>query len=77
MVLYAFLHLLCKLNLRGCILKSNNLDMDSRPNIKAIYSNMFSELMLDWISDNDSTGTVTMHRCRGGESNTKISQDPL
>ena len=69
--------LFCKLNLRGHILKSNNRVLDGRPNIEAIHSNVFGELMLHWVlSNTDSTGIVTMHRCRGGESNTKVSQEP-
>jgi hypothetical protein len=59
------------------ILKINNLILYSGPNIEAMHSNVLSELMLHWVlSSTDSTSTVTVHRCRGGESNTKISQEP-
>jgi hypothetical protein len=64
----------CKLNLQGHILKSNNLVLDGRPNIEAINSNVFGELMLHRVLHNtDSTSTVKVHMRRGGESNTKIS----
>jgi hypothetical protein len=68
----------CKLNLQKNILKTNNLVPYSGSNVEAIHSNMFGELMLHRIlSNTDSTSSVTLHRCRGGESNTKISQEPL
>jgi hypothetical protein len=63
---------ICKLNLRGHILV-----LYSRLNIEAIYSNMFSELVVHGVlSNTDSINIVTVHMRRGGESNTKSTQGP-
>jgi hypothetical protein len=58
-------------------LKINNLLLDAILNIEAIYTNVFGELMLHRVLSNTySTSIVTVHKCRRGESNTKVSQEP-
>jgi hypothetical protein len=45
--------------------------MNGRSNIEAIYSNVFGDLMLHRIlSDTNTIGTITMHMCKRGETNT-------
>jgi hypothetical protein len=62
---------------RAYILKINNLLLGVILNIEAIYANVFGELMLHWVLSNaDSTSTIKVHECRGGESKTKVSQEP-
>jgi len=68
---------ICKLELRGHIPKRNHLILHCRPNVEAVNTNVFGELMLHRIlSNTNGTGTVRVHRRRGGESNTKVSQEP-
>ena len=59
------------------MLKRNNLILHCRPNIETIDANMLGEVMLLRILSNaDGTATVTVHRRRSGDRNTKISQQP-
>ena len=65
------------LDLRREIVEENNLILNRAASKMSINTNMLGQLMLDWINSNlKGTSTVTVKRCRSGNTDAKILKNP-